>query len=118
MSENSKMNWATEKLVPAIAKFTNLKFVRCMQAGITACMPATIIGSIFMLLMNVPFAADSTFGLAVAWRNFSQANGTWLNLGYQIGLNAAQGFFPKLHKNCLLSSPAQRLNGNSPTATE
>ena len=92
MSENSKMNWAGEKLVPAIAKFTNLKFVRCMQAGITACMPATIIGSIFMLLMSVPFPADSTFGLAVAWRNFSEANSVWLNLGYQIGLNAA-GFY-------------------------
>ncbi len=92
MSENSKMKWASEKLVPAIAKFTNLKFVRCMQAAITACMPATIIGSIFMLLMSVPFPADSTFGLAVAWRNFSEANNVWLNLGYQIGLNAA-GFY-------------------------
>lgn len=86
------MTFLEEKVTPAVTKFVNLKFVSCMQAGVTACMNATMIGSIFMLLMSAPFPADSTFGLAVAWRNFSAANMTWLNLGYQLGLNAA-GFY-------------------------
>ena len=81
-----------DKLVNAITRFTNFKFVKCMQQGIVGAMNATMIGSIFMLLMIPPFPADSTFALAVAWREFAAANAAWLNLGYQIGLNAA-GFY-------------------------
>lgn len=88
----SMADWIQEKVVPLISKFTSFKFIECMQAGITACMNAAMVGSIFMLLMNAPFPADSTFALAVAWRNFSAANAAWLNLGYQLGLNAA-GFY-------------------------
>lgn len=91
-NKTSMSDWVQEKVVPKISKFTSFKFVECMQAGITACMNATMIGSIFMLLMNAPFPQDSTFALAVAWRNFSAANTAWLNLGYQLGLNAA-GFY-------------------------
>lgn len=90
--KSSVADFVQEKIMPWIIKFTNFKFVECIQAGITACMNATMIGSIFMLLMNAPFPTDSTFGLAVAWRNFSQANAAWLNMGYQLGLNAA-GFY-------------------------
>ena len=81
-----------DKLMNAVTKFTNFKFVRCMQQGIVACMNAAMIGSIFMLLMIPPFPADSTVGIAVAWREFAAANAVWLNLGYQIGINAA-GFY-------------------------
>ncbi|MCF0108804.1 MAG: PTS sugar transporter subunit IIC [Erysipelotrichaceae bacterium] len=91
MSEN-RMDWINEKVIPLINKFMNLKFVKCMQSAVTAAMPATIVGSIFMLLMIPPFAADSTNALAVAWRAFSAANAGWLNIGYQFGLNAA-GFY-------------------------
>lgn len=90
--KTSMSDWVQEKVVPKVSKFTSFKFVECMQAGITACMNAAMIGSIFMLLMNAPFPQDSTFALAVAWRNFSAANTAWLNLGYQLGLNAA-GFY-------------------------
>ena len=90
--KTSMSDWVQEKVVPKVSKFTSFKFVECMQAGITACMNAAMIGSIFMLLMNAPFPQDSTFALAVAWRNFSAAKTAWLNLGYQLGLNAA-GFY-------------------------
>lgn len=92
MSKTSMSCFIQDKVTPAVTKFCNFKFIACMQSGITACMNATMIGSIFMLLMNAPFPANSDFGLAVAWRNFSEANATWLNMGYQIGLNAA-GFY-------------------------
>lgn len=92
MSKMSMTDYIQEKVTPVVTKFCNLKFVACMQAGITACMSACMIGSIFMLLMNAPFPADSTNALAVAWRSFSAANATWLNMGYQLGLNAA-GFY-------------------------
>ena len=92
MKSESISSWVQEKLMPAISKFTNLKFVRCMQEGVVACMNATMIGSIFMLLMSPPFPAEATGGFVDAWRNFAAANAAWLNLGYQIGLNAA-GFY-------------------------
>ena len=90
--DTSKMDFIQEKVTPAVTKFVNLKFIKCMQAGIVACMNATMIGSIFMLLMTAPFPQDSTWAIARAWREFSAANAEWLNLGYQIGLNAA-GFY-------------------------
>lgn len=90
MSANEKnVSGIQSKIFNAVEKFSRLKFVKCMQKGVVACMNATMIGSIFMLLMIPPFPADSTFGLAVAWRAFSAANAGWLNLGYQLGLNAA-----------------------------
>ncbi|MBR3359200.1 MAG: PTS sugar transporter subunit IIC [Solobacterium sp.] len=92
MKNESISLWIQEKLIPAIAKFTSFKFVKCMQEGVVACMNATMIGSIFMLLMIPPFPATATGGFVEAWRAFSAANAGWLNMGYQIGLNAA-GFY-------------------------
>ena len=92
MNIESISNWVQEKLIPAIAKFTSFKFVKCMQEGVVACMNATMIGSIFMLMMIPPFPATASGGIVDAWRAFSAANAGWLNMGYQIGLNAA-GFY-------------------------
>lgn len=92
MKSESINNWVQEKLMPAISAFTNLKFVKCMQEGVVACMNATMIGSIFMLLMIPPFPATASGGIVDAWRAFAAANQAWLNMGYQIGLNAA-GFY-------------------------
>lgn len=89
---NSLANWVQEKLLPAVTKFSNFKFVRCMQKGVVAATNATMIGSIFMLLMIPPFPAETTGFIADAWRNFAAANAGWLNMGYQIGLNCA-GFY-------------------------
>lgn len=50
--KGSMADFVQEKIMPWIIKFTNLKFIECMQTGITACMNATMIGSIFMLLMK------------------------------------------------------------------
>lgn len=90
--KNSWADFLQEKVTPAIMKFCSFKFVSCMQEGIVACMNATMIGSIFMLLMTPPFPPSSTLQIAQSWRAFAEANKEWLNLGYQLGLNAA-GFY-------------------------
>lgn len=74
------------KLIPGLIKFSNFKFVKAMQAAVTAGMGATILGSIFMVLNNPPFPADMTNGFIEAWRMWAAANGAWLNLGYQVTL--------------------------------
>lgn len=73
-----------DKLIPGLIKFSNFKFVRAMQAAVTAGMGATILGSIFMILNNPPFPADMSNGFIDAWRMWASANGAWLNLGYQV----------------------------------
>ncbi|MBQ6489041.1 MAG: PTS sugar transporter subunit IIC [Solobacterium sp.] len=92
MADGSMTTFMQEKVMPAVNKFTNFHFVRCMQKGIVACTNATMIGSIFMLLLIPPFPADMTGGLVDAWRNFSAANAALLNLGYTLGTQFA-GFY-------------------------
>ncbi|MBQ1878528.1 MAG: PTS sugar transporter subunit IIC [Erysipelotrichaceae bacterium] len=92
MNNNSMAEFMQEKVMPAVQKFTNFHFVKCMQQGIVACTNATMIGSIFMLLMIPPFPASWTGGFFDAWRAFSAANAGLLNLGYTLGVNFA-GFY-------------------------
>ena len=92
MNTNAITEFMQEKVMPAVQKFTNLHFVRCMQTGIVACTNATMIGSIFMLLLIPPFPAEMTGGIVDAWRAFSAANAGVLNLGYTLGINFA-GFY-------------------------
>lgn len=92
MNKESLTNWVQEKIVPIVSKFTSFKFVRCMQQAVVACMNATMIGSVFMLLMSPPFPATASGGIVDAWRAFAAANAGWLSLGYQAGLNFA-GFY-------------------------
>lgn len=73
-----------EKAGKAIQKFSDIKFVKCMSAAVTAGMGATIAGSIFMILQNPPFPADMTGGFIDAWRAWASANSSWLGLGYQV----------------------------------
>ncbi len=92
MKSESMTAFMQEKVMPAVTKFTNFHFVRCMQQGIVACTNATMIGSIFMLLLIPPFPATMSGGIVDAWRNFSAANAGILNLGYTLGINFA-GFY-------------------------
>ncbi len=89
MSKSSMTDFMQDKVMPAIQKFTDLHFVKCMQEGVVACTNATMIGSIFMLLLIPPFPAEWTGGFFDAWRNFSAANAGILNLGYTLGINFA-----------------------------
>ena len=92
MKSEGMSTFMQEKLIPAITKFTNFHFVKCMQKGIVACTNATMIGSIFMLLLIPPFPAEMSGGIVDAWRNFSAANAALLNLGYTLGTQFA-GFY-------------------------
>lgn len=79
-------DFLNNKVIPAVTKFAQFKFVRAMQAAVTAGLGATVVGSIFMILMNPPFPADVTNVVIDAWRVWSAANAGWLGLGYQVTL--------------------------------
>lgn len=52
--------YMNDKLIPAIMKFVNLKGVIALKDGLLYVMPLTIVGSLFLLLANLPYkpAAD------------------------------------------------------------
>lgn len=79
-------DFLNNKVIPAVTKFAQFKFVRAMQAAVTAGLGATVVGSIFMILMNPPFPADVSNVVIDAWRVWSAANAGWLGLGYQVTL--------------------------------
>lgn len=79
-------DFLNNKVIPAVTKFAQFKFVRAMQAAVTAGLGATVVGSIFMIMMNPPFPADVSNVFIDAWRAWSAANVSWLGLGYQVTL--------------------------------
>ena len=79
-------DFLNNKVIPAVTKLAQFKFVRAMQAAVTAGLGATVVGSIFMIMMNPPFPADVSNVFIDAWRAWSAANASWLGLGYQVTL--------------------------------
>jgi len=79
-------DFLNNKVIPAVTKFAQFKFVRAMQTAVTAGLGATVVGSIFMIMMNPPFPADVSNVFIDAWRAWSAANASWLGLGYQVTL--------------------------------
>ncbi len=88
MSESKFSNFITEKMMPAVVKFTNLKFVRAMMGGIAAPTAATIVGSIIAILQTPPFPPGSGGAFVEAWRAWAAANADWLTLIYTLTLNS------------------------------
>ena len=85
--KRSFMDTMQEKVLPAVTKFSNYKFIKAMTTGITAPVCATIIGSVIAVLMTPPFPPTATGGFIDAWRAWSAANAGWLMLVYQLTLN-------------------------------
>ncbi len=85
---SNKSSFFTDKVVPAVSKFSNLKFIRAMTSGIVAPTAATIVGSIIAILQTPPFPNDYAGSFVVAWRAWATANGSWLSLVYALTLNA------------------------------
>ncbi|WP_317944910.1 PTS sugar transporter subunit IIC [Carnobacterium maltaromaticum] len=61
-------NWINTKLIPQILKFINVKPIVALKNGMLYTMPFTIVGSVFLLLANLPveswakWVTDSGFG--------------------------------------------------------
>lgn len=52
MSISQKLN---ETVIPAVMKFVNLKPVVALKDGILFILPLTLIGSVFLLLAQIPY---------------------------------------------------------------
>ncbi|CCI84846.1 PTS family lactose-N,N'-diacetylchitobiose-beta-glucoside (lac) porter component IIBC [Lactobacillus pasteurii DSM 23907 = CRBIP 24.76] len=82
-------NFINQKLLPPIMKFVNTKAIVALQNGMIYSLPFIIIGSIFLILSNIPIPAVSNAINASGWGAFfSQAYSTTFSL---MGLWAAIG---------------------------
>ncbi|MBK8461078.1 MAG: PTS sugar transporter subunit IIC [Micropruina sp.] len=55
----------SEKLIPPLLKFANLKGIQALKNGMLVVMPLTIIGSIFLLLAYFPITSVADWFAAV-----------------------------------------------------
>lgn len=82
-------NLVNNKIMPPIMKFVNTKAITALQNGMVYSLPFIIIGSIFLILGNIPIPAVSNAINASGWGAFfAQANNTTFQF---MGLWAAIG---------------------------
>ena len=55
------VEWINEKILPKILKFVNTKPITALKNGMIMTMPATIVGSVFLLLANIPIESISNW---------------------------------------------------------
>ena len=82
-------NFVNSKIMPPVMKFVNTKAITALQNGMVYSLPFIIIGSIFLILGNIPIPAVSNAINASGWGAvFAQANNTTFQM---MGLWAAIG---------------------------
>lgn len=92
-----------EKILPPIMKFANSKVIVAIKDGIIITMPLTLIGSVFLLLANLPFpsiAAWSSFMSGIFGPFWSDPLNQAVNATFNIlALAAVYGIASKYAKN-------------------
>ena len=82
-------NFINSKIMPPVMKFVNTKAITALQNGMVYSLPFIIIGSIFLILGNIPIPAVSNAINNSGWGAvFAQANNTTFQM---MGLWAAIG---------------------------
>lgn len=59
----------TEKLLPVILSFVNTRPLTALKDGVLFTLPLTIIGSVFLLLANIPYPPAADFIAAHGWKD-------------------------------------------------
>lgn len=69
--------WVNQHIMPPIMKFVNTKAITALQNGMVYSLPFIIIGSIFLILGNIPIPAVANAINNSGWGAvFAQANNT------------------------------------------
>lgn len=65
--KNGFSKWVNNKLVPPVLKFVNFKAIRALKDGILYTLPLLMIGSLFTLIANFPWAPVTNFLTVNGW---------------------------------------------------
>lgn len=68
MSEQTKL---TDELVPAIMRFVNTKAIIALKDGILYTMPLSLVGSIFLLLAQIPYQPFNDWMASIFGQNWT-----------------------------------------------
>ncbi|MCX8737259.1 PTS sugar transporter subunit IIC [Lactobacillus sp. B4026] len=60
-------NYINQKIVPSVIKFSNTKIIKALKDGMMFVLPFLIVGSLFMLLANIPIPAVANAITASGW---------------------------------------------------
>lgn len=60
-------NYINQKIVPSVIKFINTKIIKALKDGMMFVLPFLIVGSLFMLLANIPIPAVANAITASGW---------------------------------------------------
>jgi PTS system cellobiose-specific IIC component len=85
MQNSGKSSWFNDNVFPKIMKFVNSKPITAMKNGMIFSLPFLIIGSLFLILANVPFAPVAN------WMNESGLSNYW-NQAFNTSMNVASVF--------------------------
>ena len=64
---SSFSNTLNEKVIPVVMKFVNFKAVIALKDGIIFTLPLTLIGSVFLLLANIPYKPVADWVASMGW---------------------------------------------------
>ena len=64
---SSFSNTLNEKVIPTVMKFVNFKAVIALKDGIIFTLPLTLIGSVFLLLANIPYKPVADWVASMGW---------------------------------------------------
>lgn len=68
---NKLITFIEEKMVPKISKVTNMNYFIALRSGFLVIMPLTIIGSLFLLIMDFPIPGYSDFMASIFGSDWS-----------------------------------------------
>ena len=91
--------WINEHLIPKILAFVNTKAVQSIKDGMVYTMPLLIVGSIFLILANLPVkqAADALAAAGIT-TILNQACGATFNISAIIAVIGISYTYVKLEK--------------------
>ncbi len=80
------VNVIEQKITPIAGKLGQQKYVTSIRDGFIAALPFMIVGSFMLVFIFPPFAADTTWGFAQAWLNFSETYRVQLMLPFDLSM--------------------------------
>ncbi len=75
-----------QKITPIAGKIGQQKYVTSIRDGFIAALPFMIVGSFMLVFIFPPFSADSTWGFARAWLDFSDVHRDALMLPFNLSM--------------------------------
>ena len=58
---NNLLNWVENKLMPPMAKLSEVRYLRAIRDGIVSTMPLIMLGSLFCMIAQFPISAWTKF---------------------------------------------------------